>query len=88
VKGKLPALIAVTKDINQPRYPSLLGIRKAAKAEVTVWTAEELGVTAGNGTRITARMVPPARAAGEILQGEAAELVEALVTRLESGKFI
>jgi electron transfer flavoprotein beta subunit len=88
VKGKLPAVIAVTKDINQPRYPSLLGIRKAAKSPITVWTAADLGVAAEPRTRTAARQVPPARPAGEILQGEAAELVEALVTRLEAGKFI
>jgi len=88
VKGRLPAVIAVTKDINQPRYASLLGIRKAAKAPITTWTAADLGVSAANGTRVTTRQVPPARAAGEILQGEPAELVEALVTRLEAGKFI
>lgn len=88
VKAKLPALIAVTKDINQPRYPSLLGIRKASKAPVTVWSAADLGVTAEAKSRVVERRLPAARAAGEILEGEAEELVEALVSRLESGKFI
>jgi electron transfer flavoprotein beta subunit len=88
VKAKLPALIAVTKDINQPRYPSLLGIRKAAKAPVTEWSAADLGVTVEAKSRIVERRLPAARAAGEILEGEAGELVEALVSRLESGKFI
>jgi len=88
IKAKLPALIAVTKDINEPRYASLLGIRKAAKAPVTVWSAADLGVDAEARTRVAERRVPPARPAGEILQGEPDELVEKLVEKLAEAKFI
>lgn len=88
VKAKLPALIAVTKDINEPRYASLLGIRKAAKAPVTVWTAADLDADAKSGTKVVDRKVPAARSAGELLQGEAAELVDTLVARLADAKFI
>ena len=34
----LPALLTVVKDINQPRYPTFLGIRRARKMEIPVWT--------------------------------------------------
>jgi len=33
VEGPLPAVVAVVKDINQPRYPTLMGIRRASKRE-------------------------------------------------------
>jgi electron transfer flavoprotein beta subunit len=88
VKARLPALIAVTKDINQPRYASLLGIRKAAKAPITVWAAADLGVTAAAATSVVERRVPPARPAGEVFQGEADRLVEKLVEKLVEGKFV
>lgn len=45
ISAPLPAVINVLKGINEPRYPSFMGIRKAAKAEVPVWTAVDLDVT-------------------------------------------
>ena len=84
----MPAVIAVTKDINEPRYASLLGIRKAAKAPVEVWSATDLGVTAGSATKVVERTVPAARPAGEIIQGEPEELVEKLLAKLSEAKLI
>jgi electron transfer flavoprotein beta subunit len=46
VTSKLPAVISVVKDINEPKYPTFIGIRKAAKAEMPVWGAAELGLDA------------------------------------------
>jgi electron transfer flavoprotein beta subunit len=46
VSSALPAVISVVKDINEPKYPTFIGIRKAAKAEVPVWDAAELGLDA------------------------------------------
>ena len=42
--SKLPLVVSVVKGINEPRYPSFMGIRKAAKAEIPVWSAADLGV--------------------------------------------
>lgn len=47
VSAKLPAVIAVLKDINEPKYPSFMGIRKAAKAEIPVWDLGELSIDVG-----------------------------------------
>lgn len=88
VKAKLPAVIAVTKDINEPRYASLLGIRKAAKAPVTEWGAGDVGGVPEARTTVSARTVPAARAAGEVIEGEAEELVNQLVEKLSQAKFI
>ncbi len=44
VSASLPAIISVSKDFAEPRYPSFMGIRKAARAEIPVWTVDELGV--------------------------------------------
>ncbi|MER3514515.1 MAG: electron transfer flavoprotein subunit beta, partial [Chloroflexota bacterium] len=51
VQARLPAVISVVKDINEPRYPSFLGIRKAAKLAIPVWTTADLGL---EGTRVGA----------------------------------
>lgn len=46
VTAPLPAVISVTKDIGEPRYPSFMGIRKAARAQIPVWGLAELGLEA------------------------------------------
>jgi len=88
VRAKLPAVVAVTKDINEPRHRSMLGIRKASKAEIPVWTAADLGVSVQAVTKVSEQRVPPARSAGEILSGEPDELVTTLVDKLAEAKFI
>jgi electron transfer flavoprotein beta subunit len=53
VKAKTPALISVTREINQPRIPSLMMIMKASKKEVVAWSLKDLNVTAEKiGSRI------------------------------------
>lgn len=43
VRVKTPALVTVTAELNEPRYPSPIGIMKAAKKPITVWNHEDLG---------------------------------------------
>lgn len=43
VETKLPVLLTVVKDINQPRYPTFLGIRRATKMQIPTWGAADLG---------------------------------------------
>ena len=38
VSAPLPAVVGTTKGINEPRYTSFIGIRKAAKMEYPAWT--------------------------------------------------
>lgn len=45
VTSKLPVVISVMKDINEPRYPSFIGIRKASKAVIPVWGLGDLGIS-------------------------------------------
>ncbi len=44
VRARLPALVSVTREINQPRIPSLMMIMKASKKEIVTWTAANLGL--------------------------------------------
>ena len=43
---KLPALLAVSSEMNEPRYPPLKGIMAAGKAQIPVWSAADLGLDA------------------------------------------
>jgi electron transfer flavoprotein beta subunit len=42
VEARLPALLTVVKDINQPRATTLFHIRRAAQLQIPTWTADDL----------------------------------------------
>ncbi|MBN1303540.1 MAG: electron transfer flavoprotein subunit beta/FixA family protein [Anaerolineales bacterium] len=46
VSGKLPGVFSIVKDFGEPRYPSFMGIRKASRAEIPVWSLADLGIKA------------------------------------------
>lgn len=70
LKIKLPALFTVQTGINEPRYASILGIKRAAQKEIKMVenTAE------GMKTSITTMQYPPAGKMAEILEGGAEEV--------------
>jgi len=80
VRGKLPALLTVVKDINVPRQPSILKMKKARNAEIPVWGADELGVEPektglkGSPTWVEKIFSPEQKTGGEIFEGDADEL--------------
>jgi electron transfer flavoprotein beta subunit len=94
VTSTLPAMITVVKEINEPRYPSLIGIRKAARAEVPVWNLTDLGLDASEvglaGSRVTWQVeLPTVREAQvEIIEGPPAEAAKKLIDRLLEEKVI
>ncbi len=47
VGSKLPAVISVVKEINEPRYPSFMNIRKASKLQIPTLDAAAIGADAG-----------------------------------------
>lgn len=44
VRVKMPAVVTVTREINQPRIPSLMMIMKASKKEIVNWTLADLAI--------------------------------------------
>jgi electron transfer flavoprotein beta subunit len=77
VSSSLPAVVGTVKDINEPRYPSFIGIRKAAKMDMPVWDAAEIGAdvgkvgAAGSGVTWPTIYAPPVREAeAEIIQAD------------------
>ncbi|TDC48381.1 electron transfer flavoprotein subunit beta/FixA family protein [Jiangella ureilytica] len=47
IEAALPAVVSVTDQINEPRYPSFKGIMAAKKKPVETWTLADLGVDSG-----------------------------------------
>ncbi len=72
VVAQLPAVVSVTKSINEPRYPTLKGIMGAKKKEITTLTLAGIGADAsrigdaGAKTRVESFEVVGARARGEV----------------------
>ena len=91
VKAKSPVVISVVQSIGEPRYPSFMGIRKASKAEIPIWSLNDLGVSAPAPvvTR-TELMNPPARETKvEIITGESpAEIAEKLADKILAEKVL
>ena len=91
VKAKLPAVVSVVQSIGEPRYPSFMGIRKASKAEIPIWSLNDLGVSAPAPlvTR-TELMNPPSRESSvEIITGESpAEIVDKLADKILAEKVL
>ena len=91
VKAKSPVVISVVQSIGEPRYPSFMGIRKASKAEIPIWSLNDLGVSAPAPivTR-TELMNPPARDTKvEIITGDSpAEIADKLADKILAEKVL
>ena len=91
VSAKLPAVVSVVQSIGEPRYPSFMGIRKASKAVIPVWTLADLGVAAPAPvvTRVELMNPPVSVAACEIITGESpAEIAEKLADKILAEKVL
>jgi electron transfer flavoprotein beta subunit len=81
-KVKLPGLLSIQSGINEPRYVSIMGIRKAAKKELKVMQATELGLSADDLTprTIVEEMYPPPETAGaQFIEGDPSAMAEELI---------
>ena len=91
ISAKLPAVISVVKDFAEPRYPSFMGIRKASRAVIPVWSLADLGIPAPASVVAWPKVMnPPARAVTtEIISGGSPqEIAEKLVDRILAEKVL
>jgi electron transfer flavoprotein beta subunit len=76
IVASLPALVSVTDQINEPRYPSFKGIMAAKKKPVQEWGLADLGVDAGlvgldaAWTKVESFTKRPPREQGQIVTDE------------------
>lgn len=90
VETSLPAVLTVTKEINQPRLPSLRGLARAKSAKIPVWGAADIGLEpsrvglAGSYTQVVKIFSPQRQKKAEMLAGDAPQQVEDLLARLKT----
>ncbi|MHA7278945.1 electron transfer flavoprotein subunit beta/FixA family protein [Arthrobacter sp. MDT2-2] len=76
VEAPLPALVSVTDQINEPRYPNFKGIMAAKKKQIQVLSLADVGLQpddvgfAGSWTRIEAAAPRPPRSQGIVITDE------------------
>ena len=90
IEVKLPAVVAVSDALNEPRYTSLKGMMAAKKKPLDTLTAADLGLAAdavgiaGSQTVVLGTGAPPARAGAVTLEedaGTAQSILDYLVER-------
>ena len=93
IEAPLPAVVAVSDAINEPRYPSLKGIMGAKRKPQDVLTLADLGVDAsaagdaGSRTTVLALAEPPARGDARKIEGDA-DAAEAIVEYLAEKRLL
>jgi electron transfer flavoprotein beta subunit len=89
LKTRLPMIMTVVKEINEPRLPSLKGKLAAKKAAITVWTAKDVELDPvriglnGSPTQVMRIFTPPKPAGGKVFQGEVQQTVTQLLEELK-----
>jgi electron transfer flavoprotein beta subunit len=87
---KLPALFSVQTGINEPRYVSIMGIRKAMQKEIKVLSLADTGLTendvgpAGSWINIDKLYVPPVEKQAQFLKGTPDEIATKITEILKS----
>jgi electron transfer flavoprotein beta subunit len=93
IEASLPALVSVTDQINEPRYPSFKGIMAAKKKPVDTWSLGDLGVDPSQvgleaaWTKVESFQARPPRQQGQIVTDEGDGGTK-LAQFLAAGKFI
>jgi electron transfer flavoprotein beta subunit len=91
VSARLPVVVSVVQSIGEPRYPSFMGIRKASKATIPVWSLSDLGVSAPEPVVKRAELMsPPVQESSiEIITGETpGEIAEKLADKILAEKIL
>jgi electron transfer flavoprotein beta subunit len=96
IRCNLPALLSVTGELNNPRYPVVSRLIDVCreKAPVKIWNAADIGVKTsevgleGSLTHVIRTFAPKFERQGEILEGEPKEAVRSLLGKLRENKLI
>jgi electron transfer flavoprotein beta subunit len=87
---RLPALFAVQTGINEPRYVSIMGIRKAMQREIKLMALADTGLTEndvgvpGSWIRLEKLYIPPVEKQAEFLKGTPDEIAARVTDILKS----
>ncbi len=88
VECAMPVLITVAREINQPRFPTLIQIMSAGKKEIIEWNAQAVGIDQsqvgkkGSAVIVEAVTVPKSARKRVIFEGTSGETSEKLAQAL------
>jgi len=91
VSANMPIVLSVVQSIGEPRYPSFMGIRKASKATIPVWSLTDLGTNAPAPVITRSELMnPPAQEKEvEMITGESAsEIADKLADKILAEKVL
>lgn len=89
VEVRLPALVTVVKQINEPRYPSMRNVLRAKRAEIAKWALADLEADPmqtgfdGSPTTVIRVWPPERRSGGKVIEGGVEEVVEELAQAIK-----
>ncbi len=90
VEVKLPAVLTIQTGINEPRYVSIMGIRKAREKEIKVLGLTDIGLSenevgeAGSWIRIEKMYIPPVEKQAEFVKGSPDEVAAKIAELLKA----
>ncbi|MDK2822458.1 MAG: electron transfer flavoprotein beta subunit [Clostridia bacterium] len=88
--GRLPMVMAVSREINKPRYTTIMGVMKAKKKPFTILTFADLELDenyvglAGSPTQPGEIFTPEIGRKGELVKGSKEELVQFIIEKLRA----
>lgn len=95
VATTMPALVTVSNEMNQPRYPTIKGIMAAKKIEPIIWKPADIGLdaaktgAAGRRTKVSKLFQPVNEGKCEFAAGETPEeMATNLATKLREAKVL
>ena len=81
-------VLTAVRELNRPRYMSVIGIEKAYEQEITVWDERDLDIRpqdcghSASPTKVFRSFTPPPKGKGEMLAGTVNEMAQSLVSKL------
>jgi electron transfer flavoprotein beta subunit len=83
-----PCVLTAIKELNTPRYMTVMSIEEAYKKEIPVWSENDVGLAPGDcglkasPTQVFRSFTPDPKGKGEMLTGSVSEMAGALVAKL------
>ena len=83
-----PCVLTAVRELNRPRYMTVIGIEKAYEKEITVWDERDLNIHpqdcghSASPTKVFRSFTPPPKGKGEMLAGTVNEMAQSLVSKL------
>jgi len=88
VQVRSPVVFSVTREVNEPRYVTLVNILQGEKKEMRMWTSNDLTLTEswvglrGSPSQMANLFIPEMKRKGEMLREDPMKMAEVLAHRL------